>query len=50
MEPGTLYCNICGKYKKLKNREISYIFEKTLSLFIICSKSKNEDEKILKEE
>ena len=27
-----------------------YIFEKTLVLSIICSKSKNEDEKIFKEE
>ena len=41
---------ICGKYRKFKNPKISYIFEKTLVLSIICSKCKMEDEKILKEE
>ena len=44
-----LYCVICGKYRKFKNPKISYILEKTLVLSIICSKCKNEDEKILKE-
>ena len=29
---------------------MSYIFEKTLFLFIISSKCKNEDEKVFKEE
>ena len=36
-----LYCITCGKYRK---------FEKTLVLFIICSKGKTEDEKLFKEE
>ena len=45
-----LYCVICGKYRKIKKPKISYIFEKTLVLSIICSKSKNEDEKKFKEE
>ena len=44
-----LYCVICGKYRKFKNPKISYILEKTLVLSIICSKCKNEDEKIFKE-
>ena len=44
-----LYCIICGKYRKFKNPKISYILEKTLVLSIICSKCKNEDEKIFKE-
>ena len=35
------------KFEKLK---ISYLSEKTLVLFIICSKCENEDEKIFKEE
>ena len=45
-----LYWIICGKYRKFKNPKKWYIFEKTLVLFIICSKCKNEDEKLLKEE
>ena len=44
------FCVICGKYRKYKNPKISYIFEKTLVLSIICTKCKNEDEKIFKEE
>ena len=34
-----IYCVICGKYRKFKNPKISYIFEKSLVLFFICSKS-----------
>ena len=45
-----LYCVICGKYRKFEKPKISYILEKTLVLFVICSKCKSEDEKILKEE
>ena len=37
------YCVICGKYRKFEK-------PKTLVLSIICSKCKNEDEKIVKEE
>ena len=44
-----IYSVICGKYRKFKNPKISYIFELTV-FSIICSKCKNEDEKILKEE
>ena len=44
-----IYCVICGKYGKFENPKI-YIFEKTLVLSIMCSKCKNEDEKIFKEE
>ena len=43
-----IYCVICGKYKKFKNLKTSYIFEKTLIIFIICSKCENEDRKYLK--
>ena len=44
-----LYCIICGRYRKFKKPKISsYI--KTLVLSIICSKCKNENEKIFKEE
>ena len=45
-----LYCIICGKYRKFEKPKISYLFEKTLALSIICSKCKNEVEKIFKEE
>ena len=44
-----LYCIICGKYRKLETPKISYLLEKTVPS-IICSKCKNENEKIFKEE
>ena len=43
-----LNCAICDKYKKFKNRKISYIFLKALVFSIDCSKCNNEDEKYLK--
>ena len=45
-----LYCVICGKYRKFEKPKISYLLEKTLVLSIICSKCKNEDEQLFKEE
>ena len=45
-----IYCVICGKYRKLKNPKVSQIFEKTLVLYIVCSKREIEDEKVFKEE
>ena len=45
-----LYCVVCGKYKKFEKPKISSILEKTLVLSIICSKCKNEDGNIFKEE
>ena len=45
-----LYYFICGKYRKFEKTKISYLLEKTLVLFIICSKRKNEVEKLFKEE
>ena len=45
-----LYCIICGKYRKFEKSKISYLLEKILVLSIICSKCKNGDEQILKEE
>ena len=44
-----IYCVICRNYRKFKKPIISYIFEKTV-LSIICSKCKNDDEKISKKE
>ena len=38
------------QYWKFEKPEISYLLEKTLVLSIICSKEKNEDETIFKEE
>ena len=46
----TLYCVICDKYRRFEKPKISYNLEKTLVLSIICSRCKNEDEKIFKEE
>ena len=45
-----LYCVISGKYRKFEKPKTSYFLEKTLVLSIICSKCKNEDEKLFKEE
>ena len=45
-----LRCDICGKYRKFEKPKISYVLERALFLSIICSKCKNEDEKIFKEE
>ena len=45
-----LFCVICGKYRKFEKPKISYLLEKTLVLSITCSKCKNEDEKLSKEE
>ena len=45
-----LYCVIYGKYRKFEKPKISCLLEKTLVLSIICSKCKNEDEILFKEE
>ena len=44
------YCVICRKYRKFEKPKISYLLEKTLVLSVICSKCKNEDKIIFKEE
>ena len=44
-----LYCVICSKYRLFEKPKISKLLEKTV-FSIICSKCKNEDEKLLKEE
>ena len=43
-----LYYVICSKYRKFEKPKISYLLQKTLVLFIICSKCKNKDGKYLK--
>ena len=45
-----LYCAICNKYRKFGKPKISYLLEKTVVFSVICSKCKNEDEKIFKGE
>ena len=45
-----LYCTISGQSKKFEKPKISYLLEKLLVLSIICSKCKNEDEKLSKVE
>ena len=45
-----LYCIICGKYRKFEKPKIPYLLEKTLILSVICSKCKNEHEKLFKKE
>ena len=44
------YCVICSKYRKFEKARILYFLEKTIVLSSICSKCKNEDEAICKEE
>ena len=44
-----IYCVIHGKHRKFRKPKISYILENTLVLSIMCSKCKNEDEKVFKE-
>ena len=43
-------CVIWEKHRKFEKPKIWYVLEKTLVLSIICSKCKNEDEKLFKEE
>ena len=38
MKMKKIYCVIFGNYGKLKNPKISYIFQKTLVLSVICSR------------
>ena len=45
-----IYCATSGRCIKLEKPKISYLLEKTLVLSIICSKCKNEDKKLFKEE
>ena len=45
-----LYCVICSNYRKFEKPKTSYILEKALILSIICSKCRNEDEKLFKEQ
>ena len=45
-----LYCVVCDKYRKFEKPKISWILEKALVLSVICSKCKNEDEKVFKQE
>ena len=45
-----LNCVICGRYRKFEKPKIPYILEKTLLLYTVFSKCRNEDEKILEEE
>ena len=45
-----MYYNVCSKYRKLKRTEILYIFKRTLSLSVVCSKYGHEYEKIFKVE
>ena len=44
-----MYCVICGKSRKFEKAKLSNFLEKTLVFSIICSKCKNEDEKLFKE-
>ena len=45
-----LYCVICGMFIKFEKPKLSYLLEKTLVPSVICSKCKNEDQKIFKQE
>ena len=43
-----LHCVICDR--KFEKPKMLYLLEKTLLVSMICSKCKNEDEKLFKEE
>ena len=43
-----LYCIICDIYRKFEKPKMSYPYKKSLALSIICSKCKNEDQKLYK--
>ena len=45
-----LYCVICRMYRKIEKPKISFVLEKVLVFSIICSRCKNEDERLFKEE
>ena len=45
-----LYCLICGTYGKFEKSKLSYLLKKRLVLSIFFSKSKNEDERLFKED
>ena len=45
-----LYCLICGTYRKFEKSKLSYLLKKRLVLSIFFSKSKNEDERLFKED
>ena len=45
-----IYCVICGQYKKIDKRKLSYLLEKKLVLSISCSQCKKEDKNLFKEE
>ena len=45
-----LCCVICHKYRKFEKPNNSYLLEKTLAIFIICSKCQIEHAKLFKEE
>ena len=44
-----IYFIQCKKYEKFKNLKISYTFDKTSVVSIICVKCGSKDEKIFKE-
>ena len=45
-----IYCNICDKCRKFKNPKASYIFKKTLDLYIFFIKCGHEYKEMFKEE
>ena len=45
-----MYCNTCNEYRTSEKTKMSYIFWKTVSLFIVYSNCSHEHEKIFKEE
>ena len=45
-----LYDVICSNYRKIEKTKTSYLLGKRSVLSIICSRCKNEDQKLFKEE
>ena len=45
-----MHCIICNKHRKIEKPKISCLLKKKLILSFICSKCKNKDKKMFKEE
>ena len=50
MKPVKKYCVEWSKFRKFLNSKISYIFDKILVLFIICSTCDDNNDRVFKEE
>ena len=50
MKTINMCCNKCNKFRKLMSPKLSYIFDKTLIISIICNKFCNNNRRMFKKE